>query len=210
MKEKEMEQIISTNLKKLLKEYHLNQTRLAKIAEVSESTVGKWILEKSAPRMGAIQKIADHFGLPKSYILEEPIADNLYPIESESIKVPILGEIACGDPIYAAENFSGYRTEPKSSLPEGTTYYLKTKGDSMEPTIPQNAYVLIREQPDVENGEIAAVLLNGGTEATLKRIRKQENTLMLMPDNRNYEPIIVNRNNPVKIIGKAIRYTFDL
>src|SRR5690625_3209193 len=71
MENKEMERIISSNLKSLLKEYNINQSELAKIAEVSESTVGKWILQKSTPRMGAIQKIADHFNLPKSYILEE-------------------------------------------------------------------------------------------------------------------------------------------
>ncbi len=192
----------------LLKRYNINQYQLAKIAGVSKSTVGKWILGKSSPRMGAIQKIADHFGLPKSYILTEP--SNLYEVNSEFVEVPILGEIACGKPIYAAENFNGYRTEPRKSLPEGTTYYLKVKGDSMQPTIPQGAYVLIREQPEVENGEIAAVLVNGNTEATLKRINKQNNYLMLMPDNRHYDAIIADKSNPAKIIGKAIRYTLDL
>lgn len=203
-----MEKIISNNLKMLLKEQNINQSQLAKIAGVSESTVGKWILKKSSPRMGAIQKIADHFGLPKSYILTEP--DNLYEVDSEFIEVPILGEIACGEPIYVANNFAGYRTEPKKSLPEGNTYYLKAKGDSMSPTIPQDAYVLIREQPEVENGEIAAVLVNGDTEATLKRISKQKDYLMLMPDNRQHAPIIADKDHPAKIIGKAIRYTFDL
>lgn len=207
---KEMENIISENIKKLLREYNLKQNELAKIAGVSESTVGKWILKKSAPRMGAIQKIADHFNLPKSYILEESEPENIYKVESESVNVPVLGEISCGNPIYAAENFAGYRTEPKLSLPVENVYYLKTKGASMEPTIPQGAYVLIKEQPDVENGEIAAVLLNGNTEATLKRVSKQKGYILLIPDNRDYEPIFVNEDNPCKIIGKAIRYTFDL
>lgn len=204
----EIEKIISNNLKMLLNEHNINQSQLAKIAGVSESTVGKWILKKSSPRMGAIQRIADHFGLPKSYILTEP--DNLYEVNSEFVEVPILGEIACGEPIHVSENFAGYRTEPKKSLPEGNTFYLKVKGDSMSPTIPQDAYVLIREQPGVENGEIAAVLVNGDTEATLKRISKQKDYLMLMPDNRRHKPIIADKDNPAKIIGKAIRYTFDL
>lgn len=203
-----MQRIISNNLQMLLNKHNINQNQLAKIAGVSESTVGKWILKKSYPRMGAIQKIADHFGLPKSYILTEP--DNLYKVNSEFIDVPILGEIACGEPLYASENFIGYRTEPKMSLPEGNTYFLRAKGDSMNPTVPQGAYVLIREQPEVENGEIAAVLVNGDTEATLKRINKQKNYLMLMPDNRLYEPIIADKEHPAKIIGKAIRYTLDL
>lgn len=80
----------------------------------------------------------------------------------------------------------------------------------MEPTIPDGAYVLIREQSDVENGEIAAVLLNTDTEATLKRIRKQNGNIILTPDNSQHEPIFINENNPVKVIGKAIRFTVDL
>ena len=196
---------------RLIKKIRIDQKmlaeELAKRVGVAKSTQSRYESEQREFPINDVGKYADVLDSSVEYLLG---IENLYPIESESIKVPILGEIACGDPIYAAENFSGYRTESKSSLPEGAAYYLKTKGDSMEPTIPQNAYVLIREQPDVENGEIAAVLLNGGTEATLKRIRKQENTLMLMPDNRNYEPIIVSGNNPAKIIGKAIRYTFDL
>ena len=201
----------STEIIRLIKKIRIDQKmsaeELAKRVGVAKSTQSRYESEQREFPINDVGKYADVLDSSVEYLLG---IENLYPIESESIKVPILGEIACGDPIYAAENFSGYRTEPKSSLPEGAAYYLKTKGDSMEPTIPQNAYVLIREQPDVENGEIAAVLLNGGTEATLKRIRKQENTLMLMPDNRNYEPIIVSGNNPAKIIGKAIRYTFDL
>ncbi len=79
-----------------------------------------------------------------------------------------MGKIACGDPITADENLTGYRYESPDNLPSGNLFYLQAKGDSMEPTIPNGSYVLIREQPEVENGEIAAVLVNGDTEALLK------------------------------------------
>lgn len=141
---------------------------------------------------------------------EEPSPDNLRKTEAPNIPIPILGTIACGNPIYAKENFSGYRYESPDNLPSGSLYYLEAKGDSMEPTIPNGSYVLIREQPEVEYGEIAAVLVNGDTEATLKRIKKQGEFTMLVPDNRSYNPIIVDEKNPVRIIGKAIRYTRDL
>lgn len=211
IQELETRRIISENLTRLMKEHNdMSQRELGNIAKVSESTVGKWLLLKSTPRMGAIQKIADHFGILKSDITEEKQPENLYTISKESVHIPILGEIACGDPIYVEENFAGYRTEPIESVPSGNSYYLQTKGDSMEPTIPNGAYVLIREQPDVENGEIAAVLINGDTEATLKRMRKQDRSVILMPDNSKHDPIFVNEENPIKIIGKAIRFTFDL
>ena len=61
----------------------------------------------------------------------------------------------------------------------------------------------------MENGEIAAVLVNGDTEATLKRVKKQGNVVILMPDNPSYEPIIITSNVPARIIGKAIRFTRD-
>lgn len=124
--------------------------------------------------------------------------------------MPVLGRIACGDPILAEENISGYRAEPKDGLPSGDLYYLEAKGNSMEPTIPDGAMVLIRKQPDVETNEIAAVLVNGDTEATLKRVRKQNDVILLMPDNPEYDPIIVNEKNPARIIGKAVRFTRDL
>lgn len=206
---KEMEEIISYNIKKLLRDYNINQKDLAKIAGVSESTVGKWVLEKSTPRMGAIQKITDHFGLPKSYILEEQ-PTNIIEVSPQTVKIPILGEIACGDPIYAEENFSGYRYESPDNLPSGRLIYLKAKGDSMEPTIPDGAYVMVREQPEVEYGEIAAVLVNGDTEATLKRVKKQGDIVLLVPDNPTHEPYVITEDNPAKIIGKAIKYTQDL
>ncbi|WP_312753742.1 XRE family transcriptional regulator [Rummeliibacillus suwonensis] len=204
-----MEEIISYNIKKLLRDYNINQKDLAKIAGVSESTVGKWVLEKSTPRMGAIQKITDHFGLPKSYILEEQ-PTNIIEVSPQTVKIPILGEIACGDPIYAEENFSGYRYESPDNLPSGRLIYLKAKGDSMEPTIPDGAYVMVREQPEVEYGEIAAVLVNGDTEATLKRVKKQGDIVLLVPDNPTHEPYVITEDNPAKIIGKAIKYTQDL
>ncbi|MFF2794948.1 LexA family protein [Lysinibacillus xylanilyticus] len=211
MSDKEMENIISRNLKKIIRDYQITQNELAKIAGVSESAAGKWILGKSTPRMGAIQKIADYFNLPKSYILnEEALPKNLIEFSPATIKIPILGEIACGDPITAEENLIGYRYESPDNLPSGKLMYLQAKGDSMEPTIPNGSYVLIREQPEVENGEIAAVLVNGDTEATLKRVKRQGDTIFLMPDNPKHEAYIITDNNPARIIGKAIRFTQDL
>ena len=73
----------------------------------------------------------------------------------------------------------------------------------MTPTIPDGALVLIREQPEVESGAIAAVLVNGETEATLKRIKRQGNMMILMPDNPEYEPIVVDKYNPARILRQG-------
>lgn len=122
-------------------------------------------------------------------------------------KIPVLGQIACGDPITAEENIEEYRETVAELLPSGNVFYLKAKGESMSPTIPNGAYVLIHEQPDVEDGEIAAVLVDDDSEATLKRVKRQRGLVMLMPDNPEYDPIVLSSEYPGKIIGKAVSST---
>lgn len=207
----ELKDIIADNLKRHLKKKGITQTDLARDLNIPEMTVSNWIRAVTYPRPDKIQMLADYFHCKRSDLTEKKIEpENIYPVSKEVSYVPILGEIACGDPILAEENISGYRAEPKDGLPSGDLYYLEAKGNSMEPTIPDGAMVLIRKQPDVESNEIAAVLVNGDTEATLKRVRKQNDVILLMPDNPEYDPIIVNEKNPALIIGKAVRFTRDL
>ncbi|EGP5093535.1 hypothetical protein EFL49_09860 [Enterococcus faecium] len=69
---------------------------------------------------------------------------------------------------------------------------------------------MIRKQPDVEEGEIAAVVINGDNEATLKRVKRQNGLTMLIPDNTNYKPYIITESNPATILGKAVKVSFNL
>lgn len=194
-------------IKKIRKDKKMSVEKLANKVGIAKSTQSRYENEERNFPINDIGKYAEALGVSVPYLLG---IENLVDAPSESIHIPILGEIACGDPIYAEENFAGYRVEPKDAVPSGNSYYLQAKGDSMEPTIPDGAYVLIREQPDVENGEIAAVLLSTDNEATLKRVSKQNDTIILVPDNPKHSPTVVTADNPVKIIGKAIRFTVDL
>ena len=202
---------ISRNINKLIKEKGVYQVDIHNQTKIPKSTLTGYVKGTSTPNPGNIQKLADYFGVMKSDIdprfKKEP--ENLSLVKN-FVKIPIIGEIACGDPILAEENISGYREEPLDYLPHGNLFYLKTKGNSMTPTIPVNSYVMIREQPEVEDGEIAAVLVNGDTEATLKRVKRQGNIMMLVPDNTDYAPYIVTEENPAKILGKAIKFSADL
>lgn len=135
----------------------------------------------------------------------------IYPLSSKNLKIvsiPIIGEIACGDPITAEENIEGYTDEIfEKPVPKGNLFALHCKGDSMEPTIPNGALAIIKEQPTVEDGEIAAVLVDDDNEATLKRIKHQGDLVMLMPDNKEYDPIILDKDHPGRIVGKLIKYS---
>src|SRR5699024_909558 len=136
--------------------------------------------------------------------LIEEMPSNIYEVNGKIVKIPVIGEIACGDPITANQNVIEYIDEPIEFLPQGNLFYLKAKGSSMYPTIPDGSLVLIREQPDVNNNEIGAVLLNDNTEASLKRVKKQGDNIILISDNSEYMPIIVDKENPAKIIGRAV------
>ena len=191
-------------------ELGLTLEEVGDIVGVGKSTVRKW-------ENGMIENMKrDKIALYAKALRVSPLFIMGMPEESSKvlpiniIKIPILGEIACGDPIIAEENIEGYREELVDLLPSGNLFYLKARGNSMNPTIPTGSYVLIREQPEVEEGQIAAVLVNGDTEATLKRVKHQGNMVMLVADNSDYPPYIITEDNPARILGKAMKFSADL
>lgn len=117
-------------------------------------------------------------------------------------KIPLVGTIACGEPILAQENIEDYLMCPDKI---DADFCLRCKGDSMiGARIYDGDIVYIRQQPDVESGEIAAVLVED--EATLKRVYKKGNSIILQPENPAYEPLVFVREemNQIRILGKAI------
>ena len=136
----------------------------------------------------------------KGYISDK-LPPNLLPIRTR--KVPILGGIAAGEPIYAQEEHEEY-----ADVDEDTPcdYALRVEGDSMEPTICLGDLVFIRRQPDVNDGQIAAVLIEDS--ATLKRIFHQSGSLTLISDNAaKYPPRhITCEDGEIRIMGRAVSF----
>lgn len=127
----------------------------------------------------------------------------------ETYKVPRIGTIACGEPILAEENIEGYEEVPSNIHCDFT---LRCKGDSMiNARIFDGDIVYIRQQDEVESGEIAAVLIDG-TEATLKRVRIFEDHIILEPENHMYKPLVFwdEEMNRVRIIGKATHFMSEV
>ncbi|WP_051291306.1 transcriptional repressor LexA [Fictibacillus gelatini] len=128
----------------------------------------------------------------------------------KTIRLPVLGYIAAGQPILANEHIEEWTEIPNLwNLKEGQVFILRVKGDSMIGSrIYDGDRVVVKIQPDVENGEIAVVNVNGD-EATLKRVKKTPTgQVILYPDNPNYEPILIN-NEKARIIGKVIQVMFE-
>ena len=208
---------IGKQIKRLRKERKYTQAHLAELLGTNPTTVASWEQGRNKPLMDKVQKMAIIFNVPISEIVggeENDTPSNIiYPLSDglQRVTIPIIGEIACGDPITAEENIEGYTEETfEKPIPSGTLFALRCKGHSMEPTIHDGSLVTIREQPDVEDGEIAAVLVDGDTEATLKRVKRQGDLVMLMPDNKNYDPIILDEKNPGRIIGKAVHVSWNI
>ncbi|WP_303885503.1 XRE family transcriptional regulator [Abiotrophia defectiva] len=199
-------QIVSNNLNELAKRKGVIPADLVRDLGIAEATIRSWFNGTKYPRIQSVQQLADYFGVPRSRITEEWVPNKIRS-NGRVVRVPVLGTIACGSPILSEENVDYYEDELEELLPSGNVFYLKTKGDSMFPTIPDKSLVLIREQPSVENGEIAAVLVNGDTEATLKRVHFSGDTILLQADNPLYPPYIVSEENPARIIGKVIKYS---
>lgn len=156
---------------------------------------------KKSSQIISISKPGTHIELPAGY---EPA--EFEPV-TYHVKIPVLGRIACGEPILAKQNIEEYRELSFSKKPEGTLFILKCRGKSMEPTIPDGAFVTIKVQPEVESGEMAAVLI--GDEATVKRIEYHDNYIALNPDNKNYGTIRINKENPGRILGKVVHMDVD-
>ena len=194
-------------IKNLREENGWTQTDLAKKVGVGKTTIANYESGTRSPNQDMLFKLADVLQVSVNRLF--PVPDGVIPVTS-SRKIPVLGEIACGEPILADENIKEYIETPVNGLPTGTIFYLKAKGDSMKPTIPNGSLVLIRQQPVVEDGEIAAVLFTEDNGATLKRIKRAGQTVILMPDNRDFEAIVATDDNPVRILGKAVRVTTDL
>lgn len=122
--------------------------------------------------------------------------------ESEYISLPVVGKISCGNGQLAYESIEGYETTPRSWINGGEYFYLRAKGDSMNGArIYDGDLLLIRQQEEVEDGEIAAILIDD--EAVLKKVYKQNNALILQSANPNYPPIVLNGDETnIRIIGK--------
>ena len=102
--------------------------------------------------------------------------------------VPLVGRIAAGGPILAEEAVEDIFTLPKQLIGEGTHFLLKVTGDSMiEAAIADGDWVVVRQQPVADNGDIVAAMIDG--EATVKTFKRSDNHVWLLPQNASYEPI---------------------
>lgn len=207
-------------LKNLRTSRGITQGELATMLDVSRSTVGMYETGGREPDFETMEAIADIFNVDMDYLMGRTQVERKHPITPpvqeippgfqpmpEMDTVPLVGRIACGTPITAEQNVERMVCVPSKWR---STFTLTCKGDSMEPRIHDGDLVAIRKQPEVEQGEIAAVRI--GEEATLKHVYLHENFIELRPENPAFNSIILSREdmNDVVIEGKAVGLCRDI
>ena len=195
-------------LRQLRKDDNLTQTQLANALGLAFSTISMYERGIREPDFETMEAIADFFNVSMDYLhgkdTELRFPTNIVPLPNMN-RIPLLGNIACGEPILAEENI-----ECDIDIPEDITadFALRCKGDSMiDARILNDDIVYIKQQPTVNNGEIAAVLI--GDEATLKKVYLTGDTLTLLACNSSYEPFIYTGEEleKIRILGKAVGFT---
>ncbi len=204
--------VIAKNINRLLAEKGMNQRELAQLLGVSAAAVSSWCCGMKAPRVDKVDAMAALFGVDRTdFYMEDgrggsrsEVPPGFEPMPKMR-KVPLIGSIACGQPITADENIEGYVDVPEQYHCD---FSLRCHGDSMiDAGITDGDIVYIRCQPEVENGQIAAVRI--GDEATLKRVYYDGSTLTLIPENRAFPPMVFSGQEleEVRIEGRAVGFT---
>ncbi|MBQ7516380.1 MAG: helix-turn-helix domain-containing protein [Schwartzia sp.] len=204
---------IGDNIRRLRIKHELSQKELAQIAGVTDKAVSTWELGIKVPRMGAIERLSEHFGIKKSDIIEDqpitlpastPAGLATQPLHGK--RIPVYGSIVAGIPIEAIEDIEDWEEIPQDW--PGEFFALRVRGRSMEPKYVEGDTVILRRADDVESGRTAAVLI-GRESATLKRVIKSREGVTLVAYNPDvYEPHFFSNDDvlslPLQIIGDVI------
>lgn len=215
-------------LKELRKEKGMTQEELSKIFNTGKASISHYESNRRLPDPNTIEKYAEYFNVTVDYLLGRTDTKNNKPIDlfpsfkfnensstlkilneinkEHMVRLPIVGTVKAGLGGVAFEDYLGYEYAYGININEAIYFYLKVKGDSMEPRINEGDLALVRKQDDVENGELAVVVVNG-YEGVIKKVVKKENCIELHSFNMYYPPrvFIGSELELLKIVGKVIK-----
>lgn len=185
-------------LKSLRLSNNLTQQQLADKLGVKQNTISMYENGLRTPDLSFVGEIADFFNTDINYLING----------KGTVSIPVLGDVVAGVPADAVEYTQGYEEISQDLASRGEFFALKIKGDSMEPRILNGDIVIVKKQPDVNNGDIAIVLISGN-EATCKVVEKNKDGITLVPLNSlKYKNINFSNEEiekmPITILGKVV------
>ena len=191
-------EIMAANIRHYLDVQGISRQKFCRDTGINYTTLGEWMTAKKYPRIDKIELMAAYFGVSKSDLVEAP-TKNL-----NKHLVPVYGVIRAGIPIEAIQDILDYEEISEAMARNGEYIALRIKGDSMGPKISDGDVVIIRRQPTVENGEIAAVMVNG-SDAALKKFYRSGDQVTLVSLNPDYAPMVYDlKETPVSILGRLV------
>ena len=209
-------QVMAQNIKMYMEDKGISRKEFCKRLGFAYSTVTDWLNAEKYPRIDKIEMMATFFGVSKADLVEPHTATHSpakppapsQQLRDKGIRIPVLGRVVAGIPIEAIEEIIDWEEIPQKLAASGKFFALRVCGHSMEPRILEGDVVIVRQQEDVDSGDTAIVLVNGD-EATVKRVKKQEDGITLIATNTSvYEPHFYSnqeiRDLPVRILGKVV------
>lgn len=201
-------------LKELRQAKGLNQKEAAQILGIAQPTLSGWETGRTQIDRENLMKVADFYEVSLDYLFGRtqeksscvPAYPDIFSVQKK--EVPLLGKIACGEPILTEETFEGYM---QCGSKHHVDFCLRASGDSMiNARIYDGDIVFIRQQPEVENGEIAAVAIDNAV--TLKRVYIEEDCIILRAENPRIKPMRFKKEDfdQFKILGKAVVFQGDV
>ncbi len=205
--------MFAKNFKNLRLAKSMTQEQLAKALNMSKSAISMYENGRRSPDLETAEAIADFFNVNMDDLVSRDelrgslnlASLGLLPLP-KTVRVPRLGVISCGEPIMSEENFDGFDEAPAHI---NCDFTLLAEGDSMiGARIKDGDIVYIKQQPVVENGQIAAVLVDG-CDKLLKRIYITDSSIVLQAENPAYPPLafVGEEINRIRIIGRAVGFT---
>ncbi len=200
---------IGQNIRSARKAAKMTQQELANKTNLSRSYVGDIEKDRYNPSVSTLALIATATDTTVSILMgENNLSKEITAALPRGVRIPVLGKVVAGIPIEAVEDIIDYEEIDEKLAKSGTFFALQIKGRSMEPTFHEGDVVIVRQQPEVENGEIAIVLVNG-SEATVKEVKESSDGITLIGHNvAAYTPTFYSRQEvadlPVQIIGKVV------
>lgn len=205
---KKAETAFSKRLKELRHTAKLTQRELAEAVGISTVSIVNYENGTREPNAGALVALEKFFSVSGDYLMgctEENGGET--PTPPKGFWIPVLGYVRAGTPITAVEEILDYEEITPEMAHSGEMFALSVRGSSMEPRICEGDVVIVRQQPDIDSGDIAVVLVNG-CDATIKRVQKHEAGLSLVPYNPSYETKFYTwaecESVPVSIVGKVV------
>ena len=181
-------EIFAKNLKYYMTINNKTRNDICKDLGFKYTTFTDWYNGNIYPRIDKIEMLANYFRIEKSDLIEDK--EKVDKLGNPVTSIPILGTVKAGYNYLAQENWIGTVDIETSLVGNGKEYFaLKVHGDSMSPILIEDDIVVIEKQNDFENGDIVVAIINGD-EATIKKGKKSDSSILLQPLNSAYEPLI--------------------